>query len=83
MGVASSCELPGSRLPRIQVNRSKRGAPARSAWNYPTLTVALQMRLSGSVQAEIYPGVPQYIGGVSYWVPNREAGQQVVEETIR
>ena len=41
------------------------------------------MRLSGSLQAEIYPGVPQYIGGVSYWVPNREAGQQVVEETIR
>jgi hypothetical protein len=22
-------------------------------------------------------------GGVSYWVPDREAGQQVVEETIR
>jgi polyisoprenyl-teichoic acid--peptidoglycan teichoic acid transferase len=44
---------------------------------------ALRMRLSGSVQAEIYPGVPQYIGGVSYWVPDREAGQQVVEETIR
>jgi polyisoprenyl-teichoic acid--peptidoglycan teichoic acid transferase len=44
---------------------------------------ALRMRLSGSVQAEIYPGVPQYIGGVSYWVPDREAGQQVVEEAIR
>jgi hypothetical protein len=41
------------------------------------------MRLSGSAQAKIYPGAPQYIGGVSYWVPDRPAGQQVVEETIR
>ncbi len=44
---------------------------------------ALRMRLTGSAQAKIYPGAPQYIGGVSYWVPDREAGQQVVEETIR
>jgi len=35
------------------------------------------------VRAEIYPGIQQFIGGVSYWVPDREAGQQVVEETIR
>lgn len=32
---------------------------------------------------ELYPGAPQYIGGVSYWVPDQEAGQQVVQETIR
>lgn len=31
---------------------------------------------------ETYPGVPQYINGVSYWVPDREAGERVVEETI-
>jgi polyisoprenyl-teichoic acid--peptidoglycan teichoic acid transferase len=43
---------------------------------------AVQMRLAGSVEAEIYPGAPQYIGGISYWVPDREAGQQVVEQTI-
>jgi LCP family protein required for cell wall assembly len=43
---------------------------------------AIRMRLSGSVEAEIYPGTPQYIGGISYWVPDREAGQRVVEETI-
>ena len=43
---------------------------------------ALRMRLSGSVQAEIYPGIPRYIDGISYWVPDREAGEQVVEETI-
>jgi polyisoprenyl-teichoic acid--peptidoglycan teichoic acid transferase len=44
---------------------------------------ALRMRLSGGVEAAIYPGVPRYIGGISYWVPDREAGQQVVEETIK
>src|SRR5918998_506708 len=43
---------------------------------------ALRMRLSGSVQAEIYPGIPRYIDGISYWVPDREAGEQVIEETI-
>jgi LCP family protein required for cell wall assembly len=43
---------------------------------------ALRMRLSGGVEAEIYPGAPQYIDGISYWVPYREAGQQVVERTI-
>lgn len=32
--------------------------------------------------AGIYPGSPQYIGGVSYWVPNKDAGEQVVEATI-
>ena len=32
--------------------------------------------------AEIYPGTPQYIGGISYWVPDKDAGQRVVEATI-
>lgn len=31
---------------------------------------------------ELYPGVPQYIDGIAYWVPNEETGQQVVSETI-
>ncbi len=44
---------------------------------------AIQMRLAGSVEAEVYPGTPQYIGGISYWVPDRQAGAQVVEQTIR
>ena len=43
---------------------------------------AVQMRLAGGVEAEIYPGAPQYIDGISYWVPDREAGAQVVEQTI-
>lgn len=32
--------------------------------------------------AEIYPGTPQYINGISYWVPDKDAGRQVVEATI-
>jgi len=32
---------------------------------------------------ELYPGTPQYIGGISYWVPDEDAGQQVVDQTIR
>jgi polyisoprenyl-teichoic acid--peptidoglycan teichoic acid transferase len=44
---------------------------------------AIQMRLAGDVEAEIYPGTPQYIDGISYWVPDREAGQRVVDQTVR
>jgi LCP family protein required for cell wall assembly len=44
---------------------------------------AVQMRLAGSVEAEIYPGTPQYIDGISYWVPDREAGRRVVDRTVR
>jgi hypothetical protein len=40
------------------------------------------MRLLGATEAEIYPGTPQYIGGISYWVPDRKAGEQLIEETI-
>ena len=43
---------------------------------------AIRMRLSGATEAEIYPGTPQYIGGISYWVPDRKAGEQVIKETI-
>src|SRR5918998_965171 len=72
-----------AKLPRLP-------ATARAVWrNIETnmnpleaARFALRMRLSGGVEAEIYPGTPQYIGGISYWVPDREAGQQVIEETI-
>jgi len=30
------------------------------------------VRYQGGVEAEIYPGAPQYIDGSSYWVPDRE-----------
>jgi polyisoprenyl-teichoic acid--peptidoglycan teichoic acid transferase len=43
---------------------------------------ALRMRLSGGMKSEIYPGAPRYIDGISYWVPDREAGEEVVEQTI-
>ena len=43
---------------------------------------AIRMRLSGGTEAEIYPGTPQYIGGISYWVPDRKTGEQVLEETV-
>jgi LCP family protein required for cell wall assembly len=43
---------------------------------------ALQMRLWGGIEAETYPGTPLYIGGISYWVPDRGSGERVVEETI-
>jgi LCP family protein required for cell wall assembly len=43
---------------------------------------AIRTRLSGIEGAELYPGTPQYIGGVSYWVPDKEAGEKVVSETI-
>jgi polyisoprenyl-teichoic acid--peptidoglycan teichoic acid transferase len=43
---------------------------------------AVRTRLSGIEDAELYPGTPQYIGGISYWVPDKEAGDKVVSETI-
>jgi polyisoprenyl-teichoic acid--peptidoglycan teichoic acid transferase len=43
---------------------------------------AIRTRLSGIGSAELYPGTPQYIGGISYWVPDKEAGDKVVSETI-
>src|SRR5215203_4775905 len=43
---------------------------------------AVRTRLSGIENAELYPGTPQYIGGISYWVPDKEAGDKVVSETI-
>jgi hypothetical protein len=43
---------------------------------------AVRTRLSGIGDAELYPGTPQYIGGISYWVPDKEAGDRVVAQTI-
>ena len=38
--------------------------------------------LGGASNAELYPGAPQYINGVSYWVPDTATGQRVVEATV-
>jgi LCP family protein required for cell wall assembly len=43
---------------------------------------AARTRLSGIEDTELYPGTPQYIGGISYWVPDKEAGDRVVSQTI-
>jgi polyisoprenyl-teichoic acid--peptidoglycan teichoic acid transferase len=38
--------------------------------------------LGGASNSELYPGTPQYINGVSYWVPDTVTGQRVVEATV-
>ena len=43
---------------------------------------AIRTRLSGIEGAELYPGTPQYIDGISYWVPDKEAGDRIVSEMI-
>jgi polyisoprenyl-teichoic acid--peptidoglycan teichoic acid transferase len=43
---------------------------------------AVRTRLSGIEEAELYPGAPQYIEGISYWVPDKGAGDEVVARTV-
>jgi polyisoprenyl-teichoic acid--peptidoglycan teichoic acid transferase len=65
-------------------------ATARAVWNnidtsmnpVEAAVFAARMRLSGGAEAEIYPGAPRYIDGISYWVPYKESGDQVVARTI-
>src|SRR5215204_119593 len=72
-----------AKLPRLP-------ATARATWrNIDTnmnpleaARFAIRTRLSGIGDAELYPGAPQYIGRISYWVPDKEAGDKVVSETI-
>jgi polyisoprenyl-teichoic acid--peptidoglycan teichoic acid transferase len=72
-----------AKLPRLP-------ATARATWrNIDTnmnpleaARFAIRTRLSGIEGAELYPGTPRYIGGISYWVPDKKAGDQVVSETI-
>ncbi|MDP8952594.1 MAG: LCP family protein [Actinomycetota bacterium] len=45
---------------------------------------AVRLMLSGGGgESEIYPGTPQYINGISYWVPDAVAGRRAVEATVR
>ncbi len=72
-----------AKLPRLP-------ATARAIWRNVDTNMnpveaaifAARMRLSGGEEAEIYPGAPEYIDGISYWVPYREAGDRVVARTI-
>ena len=80
---AAEASSPGN-LPRLP-------ATARAVWrNIETdmnpvqaLRFAAQTALLGlDAGAEIYPGAPQYIGGIAYWVPDRDAGDTVVSRTV-
>lgn len=42
----------------------------------------IQLGLAGELPADTYPGTPQYIDGISYWVPDKSSGEQVMRETI-
>ena len=65
-------------------------ATARAAWrNIETnmnplqaARFAIRTRLSGIEEAELYPGTPRYIEGISYWVPDEAAGDEVVAQTV-
>jgi LCP family protein required for cell wall assembly len=73
-----------AKLPRLP-------ATARATWrNIDTnmnpleaVRFAVRTRLSGIEEAKLYPGTPQYIEGISYWVPDKGAGQRVVDQTVR
>jgi LCP family protein required for cell wall assembly len=77
--VASPWKLP--RLP----------ATARAIWRnvdtnmspFEAAQFAIRLALSGASNAEIYPGTPQYIDGISYWVPDTLTGQRMVSNTIK
>ena len=65
-------------------------AMARAVWRnvetnmnpFEAAQLAVRLALSGGSNAEIYPGTPQYINGISYWVPDPVAGRRVVEATV-
>ena len=41
------------------------------------------MEISGKSEVKTYPGVGKYIDGVSYWIPDKKAGEKMIEETIK
>ena len=74
---------PGN-LPRLP-------GTARAIWRnvetnmgpFEATRFAIRLALPGGASnAELYPGTPQYINGVSYWVPDTATGQRVVQQTI-
>ncbi len=50
---------------------------------YVIRTGVLTGLLGGSAELETYPGTPQYIGGIAYWVPERDSAAPLIEETIK
>jgi len=49
------------------------------------LDLALSMRsVNGSVITnKLVPGTPQYIDGISYWIPDKAAAKDVVQQLFR
>jgi len=46
------------------------------------LRFAVRVGILGIGEAELYPGTPQYIDGISYWVPDETAGEEAVSRTV-
>ena len=71
-------------------NLTRLPATARATWSnidtnmnpLQAARFAIRTRLSGIEEAELYPGAPQYIEGISYWVPDKQAGDEVVARTV-
>ena len=71
-------------------NITRLPATARATWSnidtnmnpLQAARFAIRTRLSGIEEAELYPGTPQYIEGISYWVPDKQAGDEVVAQTV-
>lgn len=81
--LAKEVASPGN-LPRLP-------ATARAVWRnietnmnpFEAARFAVRFAfLGGASNAELYPGTPQYIDGISYWVPDTATGQRVVEATV-
>jgi LCP family protein required for cell wall assembly len=66
-------------------------ATARAVWSnvetnmnpFEAARFAVRFGLSGGTNAKIYPGTPQYINGISYWVPDAAAGEREVAATVQ
>jgi polyisoprenyl-teichoic acid--peptidoglycan teichoic acid transferase len=70
-------------LPRLPATAAATWRNIDTNMNFLQATrFAIRTRLSGIEGAELYPGTPQYIDSISYWVPDKEAGDRVVSETI-
>ncbi len=41
------------------------------------------MELSGKSEVKTYPGTGKYIDGISYWIPDKKAGEKLLQETIK
>ncbi len=71
-------------LPRLPATlRAVRRNVETNTNPFEAIRFAVRLVLPGSGGGtEIYPGTPQYINGISYWVPDTAVGRRVVEATV-